>query len=71
MRAKNVTTRPLDIEEGRSVPAGEFGDVNSRDPVVAAHIEAGRLVARRRRPPRQSEPVNEESAAADQEGDQR
>lgn len=43
MRAKNVTTRPVEVEGGRHLPAGEAGEVNSRHPLVVRHLNAGRL----------------------------
>ena len=53
MKAKNVSTRPLEVDGGRSLPVGSTGDVNSRDPLIAKHLEAGRLV----RPPTKKKPA--------------
>lgn len=60
MRAKNTTAGPLEVDGGRTVAAGEFGDVNSRDELVARHLDAGRLV---RPPSRRSRPVATDAAA--------
>lgn len=50
MRAKNCTAQALVVDGGRILGAGQFGEVNSRDPAVAAHLDAGRLRRPSRRP---------------------
>ena len=47
MRVRNCAGRPL-VVEGRLIDPSAIGDVNSRHPEVAAHLDAGRL---RRLPP--------------------
>ena len=48
MRVRNVSGRPIEVDRGRIVDRSAVAEVNSRDPQVAAALEAGRL---KRMPP--------------------
>lgn len=76
MRAKNTSPEPLEIDGGRTVASGEFGEVNSRDELVARHLDAGRLVRPPSRPrpaatadPEEPAPDTADEPAAEMTGD--